>query len=159
MKREKTESFLNKSIPILGGLFIGGVVILIVKSPYAISNGFWTYNLIAGVFLVGVALTVWLMPLSIRIEKKDLEVWQKYEKRTWSRFVLQETFGQPILFLVALGIGGLLIFRDYRNELSPIDRIALYLMPALMILVGSFLSATKHWKRMQKAMEIEKFKI
>jgi len=159
VKPKKTGSLLIKSIPILGGLFIGGVVILMVKSSNSSASEFWTYTMIAGAFLVGCALTVWVTTDRTSIEKEDLEVWRKYEKRNWSQFVLQETFAQPILFLITLGLGGLLLLRDYRNDESIIDHIALYLTPTLLMVVVNFLSATKIWHRMAKAMEVEKYKI
>ena len=158
MKQKKPESVFAKLLPIVGGIVIGALIILIVLNPNFIGSTFWTYALVALVFLAGTALTILLIPRS-EVEKKDLEVWEKYEKRTHARFIMQETFLQPISFLAALILGGILFIRHYLKQQASIDYIALYLMPTLIVIVANFMSAFKLWKAMEKAIEAKKFKI
>lgn len=150
MNKFRSQSKLNSVLPIALGLIVGGLIIAL-HMFIEIRNVFIKNLITVLIIWVGIVSGVILLRSALKPEKGDIELWEELRKENKFRTILHDTFSGPLVYFVAVILGGLLFSRDYLQGKSYIENVCFYLLPLLMITSVQFITSMRTWNEMERA--------
>ncbi len=152
MMNNKTKSNFNSVLPIVFGLIMGGLIVFGYPYLKFIGNTFTQNSIIGFVMLIAFASCALLLRNSPKLEREELELWEELRKEGRISYILRETFSTAyVLFAASLGLGGVLLLKDYLRGNSMFDNISFYLLPTILIFIVQSITSIQSWNYFEHA--------